>query len=34
MGEVLVKFHRLRAAYVAVGGRPRWDATTRKGFEI
>ena len=33
-GEEEVKFHRLRAAYVAVGGRPRCAETSKNGTEI
>jgi hypothetical protein len=31
---VVVKFQRVRAAYVAHGGRPRWDEISRKGLEM
>ena len=29
-----MKFHKLRAEYVAVAGRPRWDETSINGTEI
>jgi len=33
-GDVAEKFQRLSAAYVAVGGRLRYEETSRKGMEI
>lgn len=28
------KFHRLREAYVAIGGKSRWEDTDKRGTEI
>lgn len=33
-GDTAAKFHRFSAAYVAVGGSPKWEEISRNGTEI